>query len=233
MNCKGAVHYTLVVRGVVIVGCAEPWFTHAVAIGAIPCPSIAAIDQPRTSRRNYSGRDKMKVFSAQRQPLSASGSAQGRWVRQLDPVLEPSATPIGNKHHAGQVTLDEITRGSTLRYHEDRRRRWLARAYSERARGSPRPGPQDYRDRHGKRMRTFAMATAGLGQPHARRSHRGHGDPVAGGTASRKRSCFPTRPSSVRFRSVRGKARGRDCAKPYNTGREGKARGGRFGLPPD
>jgi hypothetical protein len=35
MNCNVAIHCTLVVRNFVMVGCAEPWFMHAVAIRAI------------------------------------------------------------------------------------------------------------------------------------------------------------------------------------------------------
>jgi hypothetical protein len=35
MNCSVPIHCTLVVRNIVMVACAEPWFTHAVAIGAI------------------------------------------------------------------------------------------------------------------------------------------------------------------------------------------------------
>jgi NAD(P)H dehydrogenase (quinone) len=49
--------------------------------------------------------------------------------------------------HAGQMTLEEITGRLTLRCHDDRRRRWLAPAYSERAPGSPLSGPQDRGDR--------------------------------------------------------------------------------------
>jgi hypothetical protein len=48
MNCNVAIHCTLVVRNVVIVGCAEPWFTHAVAIGAISCPSITRAEALQT-----------------------------------------------------------------------------------------------------------------------------------------------------------------------------------------
>jgi multimeric flavodoxin WrbA len=35
MNCSVAIHCTLVVRNIVMVGCAEPWFTHALAIRSI------------------------------------------------------------------------------------------------------------------------------------------------------------------------------------------------------
>ena len=50
MNCNVPIHCTLVVRNVVIVGCAEPWFTHAVAIGAILCPSITRAEALQTSQ---------------------------------------------------------------------------------------------------------------------------------------------------------------------------------------
>ena len=48
MNCNVAIHCTLVVRNVVIVGCVEPWFTHAVAIGAISCPGITRAEALQT-----------------------------------------------------------------------------------------------------------------------------------------------------------------------------------------
>jgi hypothetical protein len=48
MNCNVAIHCTLVVRNVVIVRCAEPWFTHAAAIGAISCPSITRAEALQT-----------------------------------------------------------------------------------------------------------------------------------------------------------------------------------------
>jgi len=50
MNCNVAIHCTLVVRNVVIVGCAEPWFTYAVAIGAILCPSFTRAEVLPTSQ---------------------------------------------------------------------------------------------------------------------------------------------------------------------------------------
>ena len=34
MNCSVAIHCTLVVRNIVMVGCPEPWFTYAVGGGA-------------------------------------------------------------------------------------------------------------------------------------------------------------------------------------------------------
>ena len=55
---------------------------------------------------------------------------------------------VGLDHgQAGQMTLDEITGRLALRCHDDHRRRWLATAHGERARGSPLPGSQDCGDR--------------------------------------------------------------------------------------
>jgi hypothetical protein len=48
MNCSVPIHCTLVVRNIVMVACAEPWFTHAVAIGAILCPSITLAEVLQT-----------------------------------------------------------------------------------------------------------------------------------------------------------------------------------------
>ena len=48
MNCNVAIHCTLVVRNIVMVACAEPWFTHAVAIGAISCPGITRAEALQT-----------------------------------------------------------------------------------------------------------------------------------------------------------------------------------------
>jgi len=56
MNCNVAIHCTLVARNVVIVGCAEPWFIHAVAIEAILCPSITRAEALQTVNEAYNSK---------------------------------------------------------------------------------------------------------------------------------------------------------------------------------
>ena len=48
MSGNVAIHCTLVVRNIVMVACAEPWFIHAVPIGAILCPSITRAEALQT-----------------------------------------------------------------------------------------------------------------------------------------------------------------------------------------
>jgi hypothetical protein len=50
MNCSVAIHCALVVRNIVMVACAEPWFIRAVAIGAILCPSITRAEALQTNQ---------------------------------------------------------------------------------------------------------------------------------------------------------------------------------------
>ena len=60
--------------------------------------------------------------------------------------------------HAGQMTLEEITGGSPLRCHDDRRRRWLAPADRERAPGRPLPRAQDCGDcKQAARLMSFPI----------------------------------------------------------------------------
>lgn len=48
MSGSVAIHCTLVVRNIVMAACAEPWFIHAVAIGANLCPSVARAEVLQT-----------------------------------------------------------------------------------------------------------------------------------------------------------------------------------------
>jgi NAD(P)H:quinone oxidoreductase type IV len=123
--------------------------------------------------------------------------------------------------HAGQMTLDEITGGSPYgatpspaAMARDCRPRTSSREPATRAAKLPRPQPSCTADafppphRHNvdRKRIPFAMVMArGLGLPHAGRSHRGHGDPVAAETVSRNRAVSRQVPFGPVFRSpVRG-----------------------------
>jgi hypothetical protein len=49
MSRRVAIYCTLVVWSIVMVACAEPWFTHALAIGASHCPSITRAQALQTT----------------------------------------------------------------------------------------------------------------------------------------------------------------------------------------